>query len=748
MGDGDLKLAAADGVTTIAFADSSGKTWGAGSLVITGAQDNEVSVGTSSSGLTAAQILKTTLNGSEVELNANGKIAALNVVTTTFEGSDDTDYLWSTEANWSTGTPTANTKVVLKSNLVVDSSQEIGQLKVSGLVSGNIEVTATNSAILTINGNGVTQPIQNNNAGENFKLNLPIVFSSTDVETVQVNGDGAGSITFGSSSDLTLTAATKFVAKLKRVINMDGVLKGAGEFQFGDASTIKFGATSDNAAHTGGFKMLVGGSNIEVNTAANGTFLASGSSISSNDTNTTGNTITVKTANVLKGNIKVLVQPMTLNIKANQTNASEVTIGAGTLNLVVDTDISIAFADSSGETWGAGALTITGAGVDKVSFGTSASAITTDQLSKITMDGYSATINSSGKINSNLAPVAVDDTLTVAEDAALTSTDVIANDTDGDGDTLSLTAATTAGTGTVAVNADGLSVDYTPAANFNGTEVITYTVSDGTLTDETGTFTVTVTAVADAPVAVANTLTVAEDASITNTDVIANDTDGDGDTLSLTAATTAGTGTVAVNADGLSVDYTPAANFNGTEVITYTVSDGTLTDATGTFTVTVTAVNDAPVAVANTLTVAEDAALTSTDVIANDTDVEDETLSLTAATTAGTGTVAVNADGLSVDYTPAANFNGTEVITYTVSDGTDTTNGTFTITVTGVNDAPVAVDDTATVAEDAALTSTDVIANDTDVDGGYSFLNCSNYCWRWNRSSQRRWIVCRLHTCC
>ena len=130
----------------------------------------------------------------------------------------------------------------------------------------------------------------------------------------------------------------------------------------------------------------------------------------------------------------------------------------------------------------------------------------------------------------------------------------------------------------------------------------------------------------------------------------------------------------------MSVDYTPAANFNGTEVITYTVSDGTLTDATGTFTVTVTAVNDAPVAVANTLTVAEDAALTSTDVIANDTDVESDTLSLTAATTTGTGTVAVNADGLSVDYTPAANFNGTEVVTYTVSDGTDTTNGTFTVT--------------------------------------------------------------------
>ena len=73
----------------------------------------------------------------------------------------------------------------------------------------------------------------------------------------------------------------------------------------------------------------------------------------------------------------------------------------------------------------------------------------------------------------------------------------------------------------------------------------------------------------------------------------------------------------------------------------------------------------------DTLTVNEDAAITNTDVIANDTDVEADTLSLTAAHTDGTGTVAVNADGLSVDYTPAADFNGTETITYTVSDGTD-----------------------------------------------------------------------------
>ena len=107
----------------------------------------------------------------------------------------------------------------------------------------------------------------------------------------------------------------------------------------------------------------------------------------------------------------------------------------------------------------------------------------------------------SQSVFSQAAPVALADTATVDEDAATTSIDVIANDTDADtADTLTLTAVATAGTGTVAINSDGVSVDYTPAADFNGTEVITYTVSDGTLTDETGTLTVTVTSVNDAPI--------------------------------------------------------------------------------------------------------------------------------------------------------------------------------------------------------------------------------------------------------
>jgi hypothetical protein len=261
-----------------------------------------------------------------------------------------------------------------------------------------------------------------------------------------------------------------------------------------------------------------------------------------------------------------------------------------------------------------------------------------------------------------------------------------------------------------------LSVDYTPAADFNGTEVITYTVSDGALTDQ-GTFTITVSAVNDAPVAVANTLTVDEDATLTSTDVITNDTDVEGNTLTLTAVITDGTGTASVNADGLSVDYIPAANFNGTETITYTVSDGSLTDE-GIFTITVSAVNDAPVAVSNTLTIDEDAAMTSTDVVNNDTDIDGDTLSLTLVSTDGTGSVAINTNGLSVDYIPAANFNGTETITYTVSDGTDTDDtGKLTVTVSSVNDAPIAISDVSEIERDSPLSSINVIANDTDVEG-------------------------------
>ena len=169
-----------------------------------------------------------------------------------------------------------------------------------------------------------------------------------------------------------------------------------------------------------------------------------------------------------------------------------------------------------------------------------------------------------------LSPVSSPDVLTINEDAALTSTNVITNDTDGDGDTLSLTAVTTDGSGTVAVNADGLSVDYTPAANFNGTETITYTVSDGALTS-TGTFTITVSSVNDTPVAIEQSVTTEQEATL---DIVLEGTDIDGDELTYLIVDNPKNGSL-TNDKG-NVNYTPNTGYFGDDSFTFKVNDGTI----------------------------------------------------------------------------------------------------------------------------------------------------------------------------
>jgi hypothetical protein len=127
--------------------------------------------------------------------------------------------------------------------------------------------------------------------------------------------------------------------------------------------------------------------------------------------------------------------------------------------------------------------------------------------------------------------------------------------------------------------------------------------------------------------------------------------------------------------------------------------------------VTVGSANDAPAANDDTATVAEDGSVTIP-VLENDTDLDDDTLTVTSVTQPANGTVTMNP----VTYTPNANFFGTNSFTYTVSDGnggTDT--ATVTVTVTAVNDAPVAVNDSAATLAEVPVTI-QVRANDTDVD--------------------------------
>ncbi|WP_460242372.1 tandem-95 repeat protein, partial [Aurantivibrio infirmus] len=276
--------------------------------------------------------------------------------------------------------------------------------------------------------------------------------------------------------------------------------------------------------------------------------------------------------------------------------------------------------------------------------------------------------------------------------------------------------------GSITIASDG-SYTYTPALNFNGIDTVDYTVTDGALTD-VGTLTITVNAVNDNPVANADAYATNEDTTLTinlPNDVLANDSDIDGDSLTVNTApvTDVANGTLTLNADG-TFTYVPNANFNGTDSFVYEASDGNGGTAQATVTITVNAVNDAPVAIDDAASTSEDTVLNSVvDLDNNDLDVDGDALTVVAGTFATTqgGSITIASDG-SYTYTPALNFTGDDTVDYTVTDGTLTDVGTLTITVGGVNDAPVAVDDTITATEDTVFNSTiDLDANDTDLDG-------------------------------
>ncbi|HHB1597056.1 TPA: tandem-95 repeat protein, partial [Vibrio campbellii] len=188
----------------------------------------------------------------------------------------------------------------------------------------------------------------------------------------------------------------------------------------------------------------------------------------------------------------------------------------------------------------------------------------------------------------NDAPVANDDNALTDEDTPVTI-DVLPNDTDVDGDTLTIVnASVSADQGTVEI-VDGKLV-FTPADNFNGEATISYTVSDGALEDSAE-VSVTVNPVNDAPVANDDSAATDEDTPVT-IDVLTNDTDIDGDTLTIVnASVPADQGAVEI-VDGKLV-FTPAENFNGEATISYTVSDGVLEDSAE-VSVTVNPINDVP----------------------------------------------------------------------------------------------------------------------------------------------------------
>jgi large repetitive protein len=308
----------------------------------------------------------------------------------------------------------------------------------------------------------------------------------------------------------------------------------------------------------------------------------------------------------------------------------------------------------------------------------------------------------------NDRPVAEDDTAVTFEDTPVTIP-VLSNDSDVDRDPLTVTSATSPD-GTVTINTDG-TITFTPNPSFNGSTTITYMISDGQGGTATATVTLSVTPVNDVPVANPSSAVTDEDTPVILS-VLANDTDADDDPLTVTVASAAN-GTVTILPDG-TIRYIPNANFNGTDTVTYTISDGQGGTSTSTVTVTVNSVNDVPVAVNDNAITPEDQPVTIP-VLANDTDADGNPLTVTAANSSD-GTVAINADG-TITFTPDPNFNGVATITYTISDGQGgTATTTVFVTVTPLNDPPVAANDNARTPEDTPLVIAPLVS-DRDVDG-------------------------------
>jgi len=312
----------------------------------------------------------------------------------------------------------------------------------------------------------------------------------------------------------------------------------------------------------------------------------------------------------------------------------------------------------------------------------------------------------------NDAPVADNDTFTVAEDGSLHDS-VLANDREVDGDTVTATLVTGPANGALTLNGDG-SFTYVPDVDFSGTDSFTYQTSDGELTSNTALVTIVVTPVNDAPVAKDDDYTVGEGTQLTG-NVLDNDTDIDGDRLTAEVVSGPSHGSLTLNADG-TFTYTPEADYNGTDSFVYSVTDAkNATSNLATVTINVTPVNDAPVATDDSYTTDEGTQLTG-NVLGNDTDIDGDTLTVSVGTGPQHGSLTLNADG-SFTYAPTGDYHGADEFTYTVSDGQGgTAVGTVSITVTPTNDDPVANHDSYTVAEDGRVTG-DVLTNDTDIDG-------------------------------
>ncbi|QUE52573.1 tandem-95 repeat protein [Luteolibacter ambystomatis] len=633
-------------------------------------------------GAGTAQIGGFDINGTMIQTNtaASGSVIASTINI----GGGSYGVNFSTTAGSATST----------GDLIVD-----GNLLNVGIDGFGIYFNGTGSVLLT----GASPSFTNNNRN---KLTVNTGTLILGGSSTFAGGSYGGSVVLGSSGKLKYDRSAG-------AQTFSGVISGNGSLTKSNSGTLTLGGTNTYTGTT-----TVSGGSLVVNGAVSTGAVTVQTGATLGGSGTVGGATTVQS-----GATFAPAGTLTVNNTLSLAGTTQVTLGKSGVTLSNDKVAGV-----STVTYG-GLLVVTNVGPDALVVGNSfqlfAASTYSGSFSSITLPTLPAglvwdttNLGVNGTLFVGGVPLAVNDSFTTAEDAMGTFA-VMANDSDPDGDTISLLSVTQGAHGTVAIS--GSNVTYTPAADYNGSDSFTYTITDSSDGTATATVSVTVTPVNDAPTFTANPITgsgATEDSAYSGS-IASYGADIDaGDTL--TYSKVSGPSWLSVASDG-ALSGTPLNGDVGANAFTVKVTDAAGANATTTLNITVTNTNDAPTFTANPITGAgatEDSAYSGSiasygaDVDAGDT--------LTYSKVSGPAWLSVASDG-ALSGTPDNSNVGANAFTVKVTDaaGANATTA-LNITVANTNDAPTFA--TTLTAPDATsgmpYTGSSIAGSASDVDAG------------------------------
>jgi len=647
------------------------------------------------------------------EITINKNIATLiNIISNDSDADGDSITLYSATANYGTVVNQNNGTILYTPN-----TDYVGTDIISYTIQDGRGGSATSVVNVTIN----TVPVANVDnivTNENTAVNIDVISNDTDADSDSLAVSSAsasnGSVVVQGDNTLLYIPTTDFTGT--NLINYT-ITDGRGGYA---TSIVTVSVNSPPVANVDEIITNINTS-VEINAI-------------SNDTDTDGDTITISSASAIIGTVAVQTNGLllytpstdyigsdtitytiidgrggtsnsTVNISVNAlpvANSDEITTNINTsveINAISnDTDIDSDTITISSASANSGTVVIQNDG--DILYIPPTDYTGSDIIVYTISDGRGGTANSSVAVTVNTHPVANIDEVITNKNTSV-SINVIGNDTDADGDSLTVSSAT-ATKGFTIIQSDS-NILYTPNTNYIGNDTISYTIRDGKGGTSNSTVNVTVNT---PPVANVDEILINQNIS-TIINVIANDTDADGDSIAVSSVS-ATNGNVVIQSDG-TIKYTPNTNYTGVDTITYTISDGR--GGTSSSTVTVT-VNTPPVANIDEVITNTNTSI-SINAIGNDTDYEGDLLSVSSAS-ATNGTVVIQSDGLLL-YIPNTDYTGSDTIIYTITDGRGGSSDS-TVTVNVDNTPPVANVDVTTTNKDTSV-EINVTSNDTDADG-------------------------------